>query len=321
MITGFETIDKPEMPSPIFKVHHSGLLTSIQQLPQQGLQKYGITPGGAMDTIALQYANLLLGNPKNAPCIEVTISGPILEALSSTVISVAGADLSMTIDNNPVSPWRMYHIIPGQIIRFGRRKQGVRLYLATPTGFSPLLPALNTGDLLYPQIGISNRDYSLKGYSQEAIPDYGWVDGKPITVRFIDGPHWHWLSSRSKRTFLQDPYAVTLDSNRTGVRMKGKGLAFIMGKSGDIISEAAPLGTIQMPSDGQPIILMADHPTTGGYAKIGTVISADIPRIAQAAPGDKIIFRKVAIDQAQQIIRRQMDELRFFELLLSRNYR
>ncbi|CAG9619964.1 5-oxoprolinase subunit C family protein [Sutcliffiella rhizosphaerae] len=299
------------MAKPLLKVLKPGLLTTIQDKGRMGLQEYGVVVSGAMDIFSLQIGNILVGNDRYEAGLEVTLMGPELEALDNLVIAICGGNLSPKVNGKSVPMWKSFQVKKGELIEFGRPIDGARAYICVAGGFD--LPevmgskstyikakvggingrALEKNDILHGNGG--NEAKSGRALHPREIPSYL----KEMEIRVCLGPHHEDFTSNGLETFLSSTYEITPQSDRMGYRMKGKKLEHH--SSADIISEAIPLGGIQVPSDGQPIILMADRQTTGGYTRIATVISVDIPLLAQAPPGTKIRFQKVTIEEAQQL--------------------
>lgn len=308
------------MRTPIFKVVKPGLQTTVQDLGRPGFREFGVSPSGAMDPYSLQIGNILVGNDLGEAALEVPLIGPVLMALHDVSIAICGGNLSPQINEREIPLWKSLVIKKGQSLSFGGLKEGARTYINIAGGIhvpavlnskSTYLTgkfggfegrALKKGDILYgnPFTG-RNRFLHTK-----LIPRYT----NPLTVRVILGPHNDKFTPSGLKTFLTEEYTITSQSNRMGYQLKGpkidhSGMA-------DIISDAIPLGGIQVPSSGQPIILMAEHQTTGGYSRIGSVLTADIPLLAQAQPGNRIRFSEISLEKAQDYLiemRRKLDFL------------
>jgi antagonist of KipI len=297
----------------LFEVIKPGLLTTFQDAGRTGYQKYGVVVAGAMDKYALQIANLLVGNPKHEATLEITMIGPTLNVLEDMVIAICGGNLSPTVNGNPAPMWKSFVVKKGDVLAFGQPIEGARAYVSVAGGFDlPLVMgskstylkariggldgrALQKGDMLH---GMEmNHAKAGRALHYEEIPRYQ----KEILVRVCLGPHHHAFSESSVETFLSSVYEVTPQSDRMGYRLKGPVLQH--NETADIISEAIPLGGIQVPANGEPIILMADRQTTGGYTRIATVISVDIPLLAQALPGCSVRFTAVCVEEAQRLYR------------------
>ncbi|MFP7476900.1 biotin-dependent carboxyltransferase family protein [Terribacillus saccharophilus] len=314
------------MSEKLFQVMKPGLLTTFQDLGRTGYQEYGVVVAGAMDGFSLQIANLLVGNQRDEAGLEVTMMGPTLKVLKDAVIAITGGNLSPRVNGQPAPMWKSFAVKEGQLVEFGQPLEGIRSYISVAGGFdlqavmgsqSTYLKAkiggqngraLEKEDILY---GAGNvQAVTGRALHYNAIPAYG----KELTVRVILGPHQDAFTDQALQTFLSSVYEVTPQSDRMGYRLKGPELAHE--DSADIISEAVPLGGIQVPANGQPIILMADRQTTGGYTRIATVISSDISLLAQAAPGSLIRFKEISIDEAQVLAVHTDNFLRVLELLV-----
>ncbi|MBN8209540.1 biotin-dependent carboxyltransferase [Bacillus sp. NTK071] len=299
------------MSNAIFKVTKPGLLTTIQDHGRVGYQQYGIVVSGAMDSFAMNIANFLVGNQRDEAVLEVTVMGPKLAIIGNAVIAICGGNLSPKVNGEKVQMWKSFEVNEGDTLEFGQPLEGARAYISLAGGFD--LPfvmgskstylkagigglegrALEKGDVLYGTGTISGK--SGRALHRDEVPTYS----KEMEIRVVMGPHHHAFSEEAVQTFLSSTYEVTPKSDRMGFRVEGPKLAHET--SADIISEAIPLGGIQVPANGQPIILMADRQTTGGYTRIATVISGDIPYLSQAMPGCKIRFREVSVEEAQEI--------------------
>jgi antagonist of KipI len=309
------------MTAPLFKVIKPGLQTTVQDLGRNGFQQYGISPSGAMDPYSLQIANLLVGNQIDEAALEATLIGPSLEALHNVSVAICGGNLSPRIDGQDVPLWKSIVIKKGQVLSFGPCKEGGRAYISMAGGINvPLVlnskstfvngkfggyegRALKEGDILHGSpFTVMNRFVH-----QELIPIYA----KNLTVRVILGPHLEKFTKVTIETFLTAEFTISPQSNRMGYQLTGPALAHLNGA--DIISDAIPLGGIQVPASGQPIILMTERQTTGGYSRIGTVISADIPLLAQALPGTRITFKEVGLNEAQDLLRERNRKLKWLE--------
>lgn len=301
------------MTRPLFHIQSPGLLSTLQDLGRVGRLWEGMPAAGAMDPFAFQVANILVGNERGAAALEVTLMGPTLQVLDDMTISVCGADLTARVDDAPLPLWRTVLLRAGQTLRFGRRVAGARAYLAVAGGFhapnvlgskSTFLRAgiggldgraLRAGDVLE---GIGTPDRFLRAgraLAPSAVPDYSL----PATVRIVPGPHDEAFTPAALATFLTSEYTLSAQSDRMGYRLSGPPLACRPERQGVLLSEAVPWGGVQVPPDGQPILLMVDRQTTGGYPLIAVVVSADHPALAQLAPGDTVSFRPVSLEEAQ----------------------
>ncbi|MBT2685105.1 biotin-dependent carboxyltransferase family protein [Bacillus sp. ISL-37] len=301
------------MTEPLFKVLKPGLQTTVQDLGRTGYQQYGISPSGAMDPYSLQMSNLLVGNPLHEAGLEATMMGPSLVALKDVSIAICGGNLQPMVNKKVVSMWKSFVLRKGDILSFGKVEGGARAYIGFAGGIDvPLVlgskstfingemggfngRALDAGDI------VKGRPFVRKNrfLHKEFIPEYN----AQLEIRVILGPHLEKFHPDAIKRFLSNEYTISPQSNRMGYRLEGPELGHIEGA--DIISDAIPAGGIQVPSNGQPIILMSERQTTGGYARIATVISVDLPLLAQAMPGTKIRFAEITIEEAQELYRKQ----------------
>ena len=286
-----------------FRVIVPGALSTVQDLGRFGYQKSGMPCSGVMDQKAYESANQLVNNKKNEAVIEHTVFGGSYRFQSDTVIALTGADMKPSIDGKACPMYRPVFVPSGGILSLGAAVNGCRTYLAAAGGIlvPPVLGsrstnlkckiggfqgrALQSGDLLdtgtlsvpFQQI----KDLSLKA------PVYS----KEIKVRVIEGPQSDYFTEKGLNLFYSAPYTVSEQSDRMGCRLEGPPVESIHGT--DIVSDGIVFGSIQITSSGMPIVLMADRQTTGGYAKIATVITDDLPLLAQAVPGTTIHFQKM----------------------------
>ncbi|PAD34363.1 biotin-dependent carboxyltransferase family protein [Terribacillus saccharophilus] len=311
------------MSSKLFQVIKPGLMTTFQDLGRTGYQEYGVVVAGAMDDFSLQIANLLVGNKRDEAGLEVTMMGPVLKVLEDAVIAITGGNLSPRVNGQPAPMWKSFAVKEGQLIEFGQPLEGIRSYISVAGGFD--LPAVMGSNSTYLKArigGLNGRalekedilygtenPYAVTGRSlhYDEIPKYK----KEVTVRVVLGPHQDAFTEEAIKNFLSSNYEITPQSDRMGYRLKGPELTHKT--TADIISEAIPLGGIQVPANGQPIILMADRQTTGGYTRIATAIAVDIPMLAQAAPGAVIRFEEVAVEEAQELYQERASLLQILD--------
>lgn len=306
-------------------IKKTGLLTTIQDLGRYGFQKYGVIVSGAMDSLAHRIANLLVGNEEFLPTLEITVIGPTIQFHGDTVIAICGGDLSPTINGNPVRSWRPVFVKKDSELKFGRCKKGSRVYLAVAGGFS--IPTVMKSKSTYLRAGIGGyKGRALKSGDQLLFEKPGTLSMKIITylskidgadfieekwsvasaymsgerrIRIIKGGEFHLFTKESQEGIFNTAFKVSPQSDRMGYRLKGQTLR--LEKTEEMLSEAVCFGTIQVPADGDPIILLADRQTTGGYPRIGHVASVDLPLIAQAKPGDHLFFTEISHQEAQRL--------------------
>ncbi|HSR12356.1 MAG TPA: biotin-dependent carboxyltransferase family protein, partial [Thermodesulfobacteriota bacterium] len=288
-----------------------GLLTTIQDRGRWGYQNDGVGIAGALDPFAFAAANLLVGNPEGAAGLEITLFGLAVKFRRENFFSVTGADLSPRLDDRPVALWTCHRAPAGSVLTFPAIKNGVRAYLAVSGGIDvpPVMGSRSTyllgkfgglegrplkaGDVL--SAGASSGAPGAAGnfFPEDLRPPYR----KNPTLRTIRGPFEEFFLEEGIAAFYSTPYQVTPQSDRMGFRLSGEP---IRRKPEELITCGLASGTIQVPPNGQPILLLADRQTIGGYPIIATLIHADIPLVAQCAPGDRVRFQPVAVDEARQ---------------------
>ena len=289
-----------------------GMLTTIQDLGRYGLQRYGVLVNGAMDMYSHRLANLLVGNDESKPTLEVTLIGPHLQFEADTIIAIGGADLSPAIDGLPIRMWKPYYIKRRQHLTFGTIKNGCRAYIAVAGGIhvpavmksaSTYLRgkygghegrALQTGDRLLlnsADCGTSALNWTI---ADELLPHF---HNQPV-IQVMKGRQFDLFQTDSQQALFASTFEVTHQSDRMGYRLKGPLLK--RKTESEMLSEAVAFGSIQVPADGNPIILLADRQTTGGYPKIAQIASVDFAKIAQTKPGDRITFKEISQEDAQQ---------------------
>ncbi|GAE26415.1 allophanate hydrolase 2 subunit 2 [Halalkalibacter wakoensis JCM 9140] len=266
-----------------------GLLTTIQDLGRSGFQKHGVIMSGAMDSRSLRLANLLVGNEESEAALEITLVGPSIKFEQDALIAIAGGDLSPSINQHPVPMYRQIYVRKNSVLSFGPVKSGCRSYLAVSGGFlvekvlgskSTYLRAnlggykgrpIQTGDVLAVGEGLL-KDQIRKEDGPSGFIANQWAIStrfykrKDPTIRVIAGPHFEQFSECSQKAFFQQPFRVTPKSDRMGYRLSGASLT--LKKPLELVSEAVHFGTIQVPPDGNPIVLLADRQTIGGYPKM-----------------------------------------------------
>jgi antagonist of KipI len=287
-----------------------GMLTTIQDRGRWGLQAQGVPVAGPMDPCSHRIANALVGNDPAAATLEVTLVGPELEFEAERVVAVAGAEFDLTVDGRSVPANAAFVVAAGAQLRFGRRLRGARAYLAVAGGIAipPTLGSrathlisamggldgrpLKAGDQL--PLGESTRTgKALSGQPRSPVVSLPERDAR---IRVLAGPQQDYFAADALDALQSAPYAISHTSDRMGFRLDGPRLRHARGA--DIISDATPLGVLQVPASGQPILLMADRQTSGGYPKIATVISADISVAGQLGPGDTIAFSVCSLREA-----------------------
>lgn len=315
-------------------VRRPGLLTTIQDLGRAGHRASGVTSGGAMDVFALRIANLLVGNDEGAAGVEVTLLGPTLRFDGDHLCAIGGADLGARLDGIVVPPWRPFFAPAGSELAFEGPRIGCRAMIAVAGGVDvPVVlggrgtdlrggfggyagRALAAGDMFAIGVATAAARISAERLRSEGRAVARWGAGPsltgrhaaPATVRILDGPEYASLNMASRETLEATTFSVLASSDRMGYRLAGGTLQLEMPL--EMISSPVMPGTVQLPPSGDPIVLMADGQTTGGYPRIANVISADLPLLAQCAPGAPIRFRRVAPEDARRALLSRNRDLR-----------
>ena len=299
-----------------------GLLMTVQDPGRQGHQHVGLCPGGAMDIVSLTVANALVGNPADAAAIEITVLGPDLEFARDTLVALAGADFESSIPGN-----RPVLLRAGARLSVTRALRGARAYLAVAGGIDvpPVLGSRSTfipgrfggyqgrvlkrGDRLPLVEGSEKlsqerfaalkhkRDHSVRW----SVPPPTVPDREPILLHAIEGEHFAHFDANTQRAFFDTVWKIGPESNRMGFRLTGPTLT--RASTDEVLSSPTALGTVQVPANGTPIALMADHQTTGGYPRIAEIASADVPRLAQLGPNGALHFARCGLDMAAELRR------------------
>lgn len=310
---------------------YPGPLTTVQDRGRYGYGRYGVPPSGALDSFSLRIGNLLVGNPEDEACLEITLMGLKARALTDLVIAITGADLQPHLNDHPMETWRSHVLRKGEIISFKRPKTGLRAYLALGGGISlPLVMGskstnlsskfggfggrpLQKGDLLSSDSPHLHLKADGRVFDPEWIPSYpkDWV------LKVVFGPQDDDFTEEGRNSFLHSSFKVTPQLDRTGIRLAGPAIQRKAGIEESIISEGVVSGTIQVPGDGQPIIILGET-VTGGYRKIATVITADLSFLGQIKPGEQIKFQEVSMDEASQALREVEGRIRRFREGLQR---
>ena len=298
-----------------------GPLTTVQDLGRHGRQGEGVPESGAMDVVAARIANLLVGNDERAAVIESTLAGPALLFDSDTTVALGGGDFGATVDGEPVAPWHAFPVRAGATLALGNARHGCRAYIAIAGGVdvpcvldarSTCLPArfgghegraLRAGDVF--AVSEAPPRHVRRALASTLRPEHH------ATVRLIAGAQLDALDDSSRELLFGAGLHVSSRSDRTGYRLEGPALR--LRAPIELLSSAVTTGTLQLPPNGQPILLMADHQTTGGYPVLGQVATVDLGTVAQLRPGDAIRFAPVSLDDAQRLYlerERSLDTLR-----------
>ncbi len=316
-------------------IRRPGLLTTIQDVGRYGYQQTGMVVAGAMDMIALRLANLLVYNPEHTAALEITLQGPEILFERSSLIAIAGANLSARINGRPVGMCRAVYVTAGSLLSFGKPMSGCRAYLTVAGGLdvpqtlgsaSTYLRggiggwqgrALQTDDII-PCGEISKKAALLidqlknkhgKGWAQASwMPDPRLYAKSDTAIRAMRGPEHTLFSADSQQGFWESEFQIMATSDRMGYRLEGKKLACQSSLS--LLSTAVTFGTVQVPTDGNPIVLVADRQTTGGYPIIAQVATVDLPTLAQMPPGKKVTFTEISLEAAQKLYIQQEISIR-----------
>lgn len=294
-----------------FVIENPGLLSLLTDTGRFGQAHLGLTTGGPMDPFAFRVANALVGNHANATLIETTLGGLSLKAGADGLIAVTGAVTRVMIDGKDRPMWQSHRVRQGQIIELGQPQQGLRNYVAVSGGFDVKQEFGSTSTVLREGIGglggtrLQQGDKLAVGQSaastccrwlpESAIPDYGVT--RPL--RLITGYQYSDFPLYSRQRFFTSAYNVSAQADRMGYRLSGPAIPC---GSRSMLSEGIALGAVQVPADGQPIVLLNDRQTIGGYPKLGSVLSLDCARLAQWGPGTTISFEPVSIEQAHNLL-------------------
>jgi biotin-dependent carboxylase-like uncharacterized protein len=293
-----------------------GLHTTVQDLGRTGFQAIGVPVAGALDSVALRLANLLVGNPPGMPALETLLLGPRLRVAAEAVrIALAGADASLVVEGGAagtVPAWQSVRLRRGDILTVLPGSASACCYLAIEGGIA-LKPVLGSAST-YGRAGIGGLDgrplrpgdlVPLHCREAPERAELRIAEPPPAAaenpIRIVLGPQQHHFTPAAVATLLGAEYRVSASADRMGMRLDGPALALAQGW--DIVSDAIATGAIQVPGSGQPILLLADHQTTGGYPKIATVASADLPVVGRRRPGDRIRFAAVSVEEAEELAR------------------
>jgi len=295
----------------VIRVVAPGLLSSVQDLGRPGHGALGVPPGGAADAHALRLGNLLLGNEEGAAAVEATLSGPELLFEAAALVVLAGAPFEATLDGRPVAPWRALEVPAGGRLALGRATTGARGYACVRGGVeAPLVLGSRATDVATGFGGPFGRPLAagdlLRVGTAAAPPRGRAVDaaaarwsGPRRLLRVTPGPQEEWFAPEAIEALVSRPFRVSASSSRTGVRLEGTPLPT---PSRSLVTEGVAAGAVQVPPAGLPIVLLVEHPSTGGYPKIGNVISADLSALAQLRPGDEVRFARVSLDEARRLL-------------------
>ena len=306
------------------KVHYPGFFTTLQDGGRFGYQRFGVPESGPMDRFAFSAANHLVGNTWETPALEIGVDGPLLEIGVDCLVALCGTGFELFINERNMPLWTSIFIRQGSLVRVRKKGSGSWSYLALSSGIKvePVLGSSATylkgkfggvegRSLQAGQILTCGRQaYSYVGLAGRVIPEKArpsYTENPQLEV--ILGPQDDCFTQTGLQTFLKSEYKLSATSDRMGYRLEGPEIEHVQGA--DILSDGMLFGSVQVPASGQPIVMMSEHPTTGGYTKIASVVSADLPVLAQCTAGVSCIrFKTTTLEAAQERYRYLLNELR-----------
>jgi antagonist of KipI len=317
------------------KVLRAGVLSTLQDLGRWGWQRWGVPVGGVMDEVSHRVANALVGNAESEVTLEMTIAGPLLQFTEETLFALCGGDFASTIGGKAAPMARPVLARAGAVLDVGQCRLGARGYLAVAGGFDvpsvlgskstylragfggfegralrrgDMLPTGNRRTGLYPSLW-----KQLAGGAQFVYPKWSAEANTAVMahrhhrMRFMAGRHWELFAPNVRERFCAAQYRIAPSSDRMGFRLEGPDLP--LAQPTEILSEGVTFGSIQVPPDGRPIVLMANRQSTGGYPRIGEVASVDLPLLAQLPPGDTVRFEPISLEDGQRLYLEREKEL------------
>ena len=306
-------------------IQKKGILDTFQDLGRNGFRKFGVNPNGAMDKIAVNLINILLGNNENEAVLEMHFPASVIKFTENAVFTVGGANFGAKLNENLLENWRPYFAEKDSVLKFPEKKSGNRAYLSIKGGFdienrldskSTNLTAefggffgrsLEKNDEIKFKVKLNSTDFCKNKISRTITPEYR----KSPEIRITPGAEFGLLTGLSEEILLKETFTIQNNSDRMGFRLKGESIHLL--DETELISSAVNLGTIQLLPDGQMIILMADHQTTGGYPRIANVFSLDLPILAQLGANDTIEFRLIEHKKAEKLLIQFEKDLQFLK--------
>ena len=286
----------------------AGLQTSVQDLGRFGSAHLGISASGASDNLAMRIGNLMVGNPENTTAIEMTLTGDTVLFHSDAFIALAGSIFKIDLDEKPFPFWSGTYIQAGQVLTIGSTLSGARCYLCVRGGLQVKNIINSASTHLTSEMGglngciLKKGDQIAFGNLSHVIQPIKNMENYPFTntatIRATKGLQWDWFDNQNRKLFFEKDYRVSNVSNRMGLRLRGQSI--FSSKGNEIITEGMPLGAIQIPGNGQPILSFVEHQTTGGYPKLANVISADLYKVGQLKPGDNFKFQLIDFPEAEK---------------------
>lgn len=304
----------------------SGMLDTIQDQGRHGYSKWGINPSGTMDRYAAQAANILVGNAPDEAVIEMHFPSGEFLFTGDALISITGADFMPVINSKPVPLWKPMVLKKNSVLSLQRRQWGYRCYLAVRGGFeiTPWLGSRSTnirisaggfqGRALKKDDQLNFRQQLLGPETPDNVRILPWrVNAQPVyndpgRIFFVEGREWPWLTSASQQQVLSDPFSIAPSSDRMGCYLQHEPL--VAQRTEQLLSSGVSMGTIQLLPSGKLVVLMADHQTTGGYPRIGHIISAHLPKLSQLAPHESLRLRMISVADAEKMLFSLQQELR-----------
>jgi len=299
---------------PHITVIRAGVATTIQDLGRYGFRNIGMPVAGAMDCYSFKQANYLVGNPFGTACIECTLSGPTLQFSHACCIAVTGACMHPTLNDQPVPLNRTIRVNRNDVLKLQSCEMGCRSYIAVTGGFNvePQMGSLST----YSRAGIGGVNgamlvegdkipyFTSNSFEQLSLPDNViFKAASHYKLRILAGPEFERVSDIGRELLLNSNFDVTVLTDRMGCRLDGPTIEHK--DNADILSAPVQSGTVQLPSNGQPMILLADSQTTGGYTRIASVAAIDFPILGQLRPGNRVSFEEIGLAKAHALYRRQ----------------
>lgn len=297
-----------------FKILDAGLLSTIQDLGRVGHQSSGISPAGALDYKSAILANQLVGNEPNTALLEMNLKGITFESFVDTTIATAGAPMKVLINQVERPVGRSLSISKGDVIEIGFTNVGMRTYLAVPGGFKVDEILGSAATHLRSKIGgfkgraLEGGDrLDFKGNFSSSFPYMvrEFQEAVDSRIRIFPAANYEEFTPEAQKTLVDSAYVIGKNNDRMGMRLEGQGLTTISGDH-DILSEPTQIGNVQVPKNGQPIILLSDRQTTGGYTRIASVAKVDLPKLVQMRPGDEVRFEMIDLSEASVLYKKEM---------------
>jgi antagonist of KipI len=299
----------------VIQVQSPGLLTTVQDLGREGFGPLGVSASGAADPISLRLGNRLVGNAEGAAALEMTLLGGTFVFPHGAILALTGSDFAAMLDGAPVELWASLEVKPGQTLRVEATRSGARSYLCVQGGIvaKPFLGSVSTH--LLSGLGGHEGRALRKGDVLHTGPATSSIRKRSVAPRALErlsprkvlrvtpGPQSDSFPRKSQQLFYESTYRIAEESNRMGLRLEGPSIA--QGSSGEMITEGVSIGAVQITAGGLPIILFVEQQTTGGYAKIANVISADLHSLGQLRPRDEIRFEQVDWGAAHALLLEQ----------------